>query len=157
MSANPTIPRESLLDRLIDEEPGKPEVPPTRAAVLSRVQKSIRRDLEDLLNTRYRCVAWPPRCDELDDSLANFGIPDFTAAGLDAATNSDALLEAIRTAIRLFEPRMREVKVDRVSDSFSVDRTFRFRIRATLMLDPDEHPVTFDSAMESATGQFEVA
>ena len=151
------IPRESVLDRLIDEDPdASADPPPTRAGVLRRIQAAVKRDLENLLNTRYRCVAWPPRCEELDESLTNYGIPDFTAAGLDAAHNSDVLLEAIAAAIRLFEKRLRDVRVDRVTDGYSIDRTFRFRIRGTLMLDPDEHPVQFDSSLESVTGQFEV-
>lgn len=149
------MPRESVLDRLIDENVGGPEPPPSRGRILARIRTAVQRDLEDLLNTRYRCVAWPPRRDELDNSLMNFGLPDFTAAGLDLGRDSDTLLEAVRMAIDLFEPRLRDVVVEPSEDT-SRDRTLRFRIRGTLRIDPDDHPVQFDSTLESATGQFDI-
>ena len=99
--------RISLLDRLIDHDPtNSQEVPPTNAERLRIVRQSLKRDLEDLLNTRYRCVSWPPELNQLDDSLINYGIPDFTAASLSAADDSDILVTALRRAIELFEPRL---------------------------------------------------
>ncbi len=146
----------SLLDRLLDNEPDKSvEAPLDDNQKLRIIQSSVRRDLEDLLNTRYRCVAWPPELTELDDSLINYGIPDFTASGLNAAQDSDILIKAIRLSISLFEPRLTEVRIERVNEEF-VDRTFRFRIEAMLLVEEKKHRVQFDSSLESATGQFAV-
>ena len=148
--------RLSLLDRLLDNEPDKSvEAPLDDNQKLRIIQSSVRRDLEDLLNTRYRCVAWPPELTELDDSLINYGIPDFTASGLNAAQDSDILIKAIRLSISLFEPRLTDVRIDRVKEEF-VDRTFRFRIEAMLLVEEKKHRVQFDSSLESATGQFAV-
>lgn len=148
--------RLSLLDRLLDNEPDKSvEAPLDDNQKLRIIQSSVRRDLEDLLNTRYRCVAWPPELTELDDSLINYGIPDFTASGLNAAQDSDILIKAIRLSISLFEPRLTEVRIERVNEEF-VDRTFRFRIEAMLLVEEKKHRVQFDSSLESATGQFAV-
>ena len=148
--------RLSLLDRLLDNEPDNSlEAPLDDNQKLRIIQSSVRRDLEDLLNTRYRCVAWPPELKELDDSLINYGIPDFTASGLNAAQDSDILIKAIRLSISLFEPRLTDVRIHRVNEEF-VDRTFRFRIEAILLVEEKKHRVQFDSSLESATGQFAV-
>ncbi|MEP3479187.1 MAG: type VI secretion system baseplate subunit TssE [Fuerstiella sp.] len=149
--------RLSLLDRLLDDDPTTSrEAAPDDVEKLRIIQRGVRRDLEDLLNTRYRCVAWPPELDEIDNSLINYGIPDFTAASLNVADESDVMVEAIRKAISLFEPRLSEVKVLPMDNDDQYDRTFRFRIEATLMIEGGEQRVQFNSSMESATGQFEI-
>jgi len=149
--------RLSVLDRLLDDDPtNTKEVPPDDAEKLRIVQQSVRRDLECLLNTRYRCVAWPPQLDQIDNSLINYGIPDFTAGSLNAADDSDILITAIRRAIDFFEPRLAKVKVTPVTNSVYYDRTFRFRIEGILIVEDGQHVVKFDTAMESTTGQFDI-
>lgn len=149
--------RLSILDRLIDANPEQvAEIPPDDGEKLRMIQQSVRRDLEALLNTRYRCVAWPPEFAEIDESLINYGIPDFTAASLNAAEDSDILIEAIQKAIRLFETRLVDVRVTPITNEHYYERTFRFRIEGMLLVEDAKHLVKFDSAMESATGQFEI-
>ena len=47
--------RLSVLDRLLDDDPtNSSEELPDDAEKLRIIQRSVRRDLEDLLNTRYR-------------------------------------------------------------------------------------------------------
>ena len=148
--------RLSLLDRLIDDDPDvSEEVPMSKMERARRAQDAIRRDLQDLLNTRYRCVAWPPQLDELEDSLINYGIPDFTAAGLDLATEEETLLDSVKHAIQTFEPRLTEVSV-LSAGSGHYDRVLRFRIEATLLLENERLPLRYETRMESSTGQFEV-
>jgi len=51
-----TIVQLSLLDRLIDREPGVSQEPvQSRYATISQIRDSVIRDLENLLNTR-RCI-----------------------------------------------------------------------------------------------------
>lgn len=149
--------RISLLDRLIDDEPGNSnEAPLTDKEKLRIIQQSVRRDLECLLNTRYRCVAWPPEFEQIDESLINYGIPDFTAASLNAAEEGGVLIKAIHTAITLFETRLVDVRVTPVVNEYHYDRTFRFRIEGMLLVEDTQHLVKFDSSMESTTGQFDI-
>jgi type VI secretion system protein ImpF len=148
--------RLSVLDRLIDNEPEvSTEVPLDDNQALRITQAAVRRDLENLLNTRYRCIAWPPELKELDDSLINYGIPDFTASGLNAAQDSDILIKAIRLSISLFEPRLTDLRIERVQDDY-VDRTFRFSIEGTLLIEDKTLRVRFNSSLESETGQFAI-
>ena len=73
----------SVFDRLIDDDPqGQREVSKPRAQVLREIKQAVCRDLENLLNARQRCGAIPPDLKELDVSLVNYGIPDFTGAGM---------------------------------------------------------------------------
>jgi type VI secretion system protein ImpF len=149
--------RISLLDRLLDDAPrNSQEVAPDDAEKLRIVQRSVRRDLECLLNTRYRCVSWPPELNQIDNSLINYGIPDFTSASLNAVANSDILVKAVKQAIDFFEPRLVDVIVVPVANDLTYDRTFRFRIEGTLIVEDGRHRIKFDTAMESATGQFEI-
>jgi type VI secretion system protein ImpF len=147
----------SLLDRLIDEEPQvASEVTWDEVEKLRIIRQGIKRDLQDLLNTRFRCVAFPPDLTSLDDSLLNYGLPDFTSAGLNLAYDPDLLLSAIRRAIEIFEPRLTDVIVSGVDDTFHIDRTFRFRIEAVLLIAHRRHSLRFHSSIESRTGQFSV-
>ena len=69
----------SIIDRLIDLEPlNLSEPAKSQGQVVFEMKISLRRDLENLLNTRWSCISWPPDYEELDLSLINYGIPDFT-------------------------------------------------------------------------------
>lgn len=149
--------RQSVLDRLIDLEPDRlQDDPQDDHQVIRAIQKAVRRDVENLLNTRYRCEVWPPQCDKLNDSLVNYGLPDFTAAGLNLVNDNDTLISAIRDALVRFEPRLRDVRVEQISAASSYDRMFRFRILATLKIESIEQEIRFDSEMETLSGQIEI-
>jgi type VI secretion system protein ImpF len=142
-----------VVDRLLDHEPDVRVEPAPRAAqVLRELKQSVRRDLEDLLNTRWRCIGWPEALGQLDDSLLNYGIPDFTAADLDAAQNPDILLHSIEACIRRFEPRLKDVCLQELGPIDDGSRTFRFRIDGVLCIEPLEDPVRYDSSLETSTG-----
>ena len=80
----------SVLDRLLDDHPEqRQELPKARHQVLRELKQSVRRDLENLLNTRWRCVSWPPNLDELELSLVNYGIPDFTGVNMGSPAERD--------------------------------------------------------------------
>ncbi|MGE0756112.1 MAG: type VI secretion system baseplate subunit TssE, partial [Pirellulaceae bacterium] len=106
----PLIP--SVLDRLLDDEPEKThEAPRSRNQVLREMKQSVRRDLENLLNTRWRCVAFPANLDEMDLSLVNYGIPDFTGVNMAAPSERERMRQIIERIVRKFEPRFKSVKV----------------------------------------------
>ena len=60
------IVRQSLLDRLIDDEPDKiAETGLSPAESIAALRRNVRRDLEALLNTRRRWRSWPESYSEL--------------------------------------------------------------------------------------------
>jgi type VI secretion system protein ImpF len=154
-SDQPLMP--SLLDRLLDDEPGNShEVPKARHQVLRELKQSVRRDLENLLNTRWRCTAWPPNMDEIELSLINYGIPDFTGINMAAPSERERLRQIIERIVRKFEPRFKSIKVKLLENADKADRTLRFRIDAMLHAEPAPEPVSFDSQLEPLTNDFAV-
>ncbi|MGQ9575802.1 MAG: type VI secretion system baseplate subunit TssE [Thermoguttaceae bacterium] len=154
-SDQPVIP--SVLDRLLDEEPSNPrEAPKSRTQVLRELKQSVRRDLENLLNTRWRCRSWPGHLKELDTSLVSYGIPDVTGADLSSAQRREEFRSQLERVIRHFEPRLKNVSVILLEQGEPWDRTLRFRIEGLLLVEPAPEPVAYDSAVEPATGTVEV-
>ena len=151
----PLVP--SLLDRLLDDEPdNQRESEKGRYQVLRELKQSVQRDLENLLNTRWRCAEWPPDLDQLDVSLVNYGIPDFAGVRFASADAQEELRRIIESVIRRYEPRFQRVNVEIIPNSESLDRTLRFRIDALLRVDPEPEPIVLDTILETATGEFEV-
>ena len=147
----------SVLDRLIDYDPGnKRDAPSSRAQVLRELKLSVRRDLENLLNTRRRCLEWPPTFTELEVALVNYGIPDFTGTVLSRQRQREEFRRTVEKVIRVFEPRFKQVQVEMLDNSEPTDHTLRFRINALLHAEPAPEPVVFDSALEPTRGTYEV-
>ena len=147
----------SLLDRLIDLDPGTGREPPAaRHQVLREVKASLRRDLEHLLNTRARNLVWPPHLGEIAGSLADYGLPDFTVVGLASQQERERFCDRLREIILRHEPRLANVRVLSPDGDEALDRTFRFKIEAELDVDPAPEPILFDSLVKPATGVFEV-
>jgi len=147
----PLVP--SVLDRLLDAEPEvSREAAKSRNQILRELKQSVRRDLENLLNTRQRCLPPPTGLKELKQSLANYGIPDFTAANMASPKEREQFCRTLQTVLRQGEPRFKTVKVQLLSNAEPLDRTLRFRIDALLYADPAPEPVVFDSLLEPATG-----
>jgi type VI secretion system protein ImpF len=151
----PLIP--SVLDRLLDDEPGSSaEAVKPHSQVLRELKQSVRRDLENLLNTRRWCKSWPPHLEELERSLVNYGIPDITGMDLASADGRQQFRRILEVAIHTFEPRFKSVIVEILENTEAADRALRFRIDGLLHAEPAPEPVLFDSSVEPATGSVEV-
>jgi len=151
----PLIP--SVLDRLLDDDPtAKREVEKPRSQVVRELKQTVRRDLENLLNTRWRCTSCPDDLDQLDLSLVNYGIPDVTGADLASTGQRGRFRQIMERVIQHFEPRFKKVSIEMLDNIDPADRTLRFRIDALLYAEPAPEPVVFDSAMQPSTGNVEV-
>ena len=147
----------SVLDRLLDDEPDKKlEAPKSRNQVVRELKQSVRRDLENLLNTRWRCIPWPSHLDELDVSLITYGVPDFAGGHMGAPSDRERLRRIVEQVIRKFEPRFKKVNVTLLENADAADRALRFRIDALLYAEPAPEPVVFDSQFEPTTNDFVV-
>ncbi|MGB9606326.1 MAG: type VI secretion system baseplate subunit TssE, partial [Bryobacteraceae bacterium] len=102
----------SVLDRLIDLEPGQhSEAPLTRAQSLRRLKAAVKRDLEWLLNSRRTVQEAPPGATELERSVYHYGLPDFTGLSLRSTRDQQRMLKMLETTIAQFEPRLSNVRV----------------------------------------------
>lgn len=147
----------SVLDRLLDEDPEvKREPAKSRHQVLRELKLAVCRDLENLLNTRRRCLPWPIDLTELERSLVNYGVPDFTGANMGSAEQRAELRGHIEALLGAWEPRFQKVQVTLVDTEELLSRTLLFRIEALLRADPAPEPVVFDSDLEPVTGLFHV-
>jgi type VI secretion system protein ImpF len=147
----------SVLDRLLDDDPSvRHEPAKSRHQLLRELKQSVRRDLEDLLNTRRRCLPWPAELQELEKSLASYGLLDFTGANMGSSEARAQLCHLLEEVIRIWEPRFKTVQVRLLDNTEPLDRTLRFRIDALLYAEPAPEPIIFDSAMQPITGTFEV-
>ena len=146
----------SVLDRLLDYEPDVSYEPPaSRAKSLRLFKQAVRRDLEWLLNTRQLADGVPPGLKEVTSSLAAYGLPDFTTASASSAEDQDFVRRSIEEAIRVFEPRLRDVNVI-VDAPRESERALRFRIDALLDVDPAPEPITFDTTLQLVNGEYKV-
>jgi type VI secretion system protein ImpF len=154
--ATPLMP--SILDRLLGQEaPKSDDIERKRTQLMRSLKAALLRDLENLLNTRCRCGSFPPEYTELQTSLVNYGIPDFTGAGAGSIIGRQDFLAVVRTAVERFEPRLRRVNVSLQNENDPMDRVLRFRIEAVLVTDYDDEEVVFVSAMEPSSGKYHVS
>lgn len=156
MADSPAL-RLSIIDRLLDDNPGvQSEVPPTPEQTQRALYHAVRRDLEALLNTRQRVVPVPASMEQLDQSLVNYGIPDFTGTNLSSADSRQKFARMIEAVIRRFEPRFKRIRVTLLDNAEPLDRTLRFRIDAVVYAEPAPEKIVFDSALEPITGNVQV-
>src|SRR3954447_16349556 len=102
----------SVLDRLLDDDPGATRDPPrNRYQVVRELKQSVRRDLEDLLNTRRQPRPLPPGLDELEQSLIAYGAPDSTGSGFGSARGAERFRAILEGVITRWEPRFARVSV----------------------------------------------
>src|SRR5689334_13246194 len=102
----------SVLDRLLDNEPGDTqEAPAARRQNLRELKEAVKRDLEWLLNTRQMVGGVPAEMKETNHSVAVYGLPDFTNANIRSEVDRTMMRRAIETAISVFEPRLEDVIV----------------------------------------------
>jgi type VI secretion system protein ImpF len=146
----------SVVDRLVDSQP---KVATERALTyrksLEQLRSSLRRDLENLLNTRCTPEIGQAGFEQLKHSAFAYGLPDITALGSNFLHDHNRLLAQVEQAVNLFEPRLNPVKV-----SFSMisgtHRVLRFVIEGMLRVDPAPEHIAFDAALELVSGEYQL-
>lgn len=146
----------SVFDRLLDYEPEMTsEAVKSRLKSLRDLKQSVRRDLEWLLNTRRTPLELDENLEETTRSLFVFGLPDFTGVAAKSPTEQKRLLKEIETAVKLFEPRLIDLRVT-LEPPTAVERVLKFRIEARLKVEPTPEPVAFDTILQLGSGEYTV-
>jgi len=144
--------RPSIIDRLFDDEPdNQTEVDPGQHQKLKQLRLSVRRDLESLMNTRFRVMEPDEEYTELENSLLNYGLPDLATINITDLEKRKEFTSKMEKILKEFEPRFKDVNVSYLDNKDNTDRTLRFRIDATLYADPSPEVVIFDSILEPVT------
>lgn len=138
----------SLLDRLIDDSvDGGADAPS-----FTRLKEGLRRDLEDVLNTRRRFLRPPKALSELGHSLLSYGISDFTNEELNSFTFRQDFTDEVREVLRRLEPRISVHDVQLLDNADALDRRLRFRITGTAHLGEEREELAFDSYVDPIEG-----
>lgn len=149
--------RLSLLDRLIDQEPESNTDPHmSRFESVNQFRKSIKRDLEFLLNTVRNADPIPDAYNELRRSVYFYGLPDLNGVALDNPQDEARLLRSLEDAITTFEPRLTRVRVIAYERLSKKKSSLVFHVEALLMIDPQPEPISFDTVLEIAKGSYTV-
>jgi type VI secretion system protein ImpF len=146
----------SILDRLLDFDPGESREPATARSIAARdLKKSVMRDLEWLLNTRLGFDI-PESLEEVRKSVAYYGLPDFTALSIANFVELSRLKSDIEHAIKFFEPRLLDVQLI-FEPITSTEKQIKFRVEARIDADPLPEEVAFDTVLNSGNGSFVIS
>lgn len=114
------------------------------------LKESVRRELEQLLNTRSSLPAteWERR--EL--TVVDYGLPDLSAISLGDPAEHGRLARMVARAVAAFEPRLAEVKVE-VAEVRLRERAMAFALSGWLVHDTWREPVTFPTVLGLGSSQ----
>jgi len=144
----------SILDRLVDDEPGVSHEPVQyRLVSIGQIKASVIRDLENLLNTRRQILILPVEYSQVNDSLFVYGLQDFTSKNPGSPFVRQQLRQDIEKTISRFEPRLKNVSVH-LETTVQNKRNLRFRIKGLLVVEPVAEPVTFDTYFNVNKGEY---
>lgn len=125
--------------------------------ILRQLREGVRRDLEFLFNTRFRCVSAPETHKCLQHSNINYGLADLSTINLTSADSRKRFCRDIERTIMDFEPRIRSVKVSTPEIVDIEDPSIRFRVEAVLHVNPASEMIVFDSALNPVTQLVDVS
>lgn len=123
---------------------------------LEQLIESVHRNLETLLNTRWRVLSWPLSLDMLVNSLVNYGIPDFSGVNMSSPADRELFRQTVEKAILIHEPRIVRAQVQMVENEDRLDRAIRFHIDALLAASPLPAEVRFDSKVDPTSHRIEI-
>jgi type VI secretion system protein ImpF len=148
----------SILDRLIDNDPGNrlSEAPSTPAQSLRQLKAAVRRDLECLLNARATIVPLPEGCLEVKASMMVYGLPDITSIALESGQDEKRLLRTMEATVARFEPRLTNVKITALQPLTKRTHALRFQIEGLLLVEPAPELISFDAVLDTARGDYHV-
>jgi len=147
----------SIIDRLIDREPKMTaEAPLSRSQSMRLLKEGLRRDLEWLLNSRRIAVEPDESLEEINRSLYVYGLPDFSLYSASSARDQTKLLRVLQAAIKVFEPRLANVRLVPLEASGFRGQALRIRIEGLLLMDPAPERISFDTFFEVKSGACQV-
>jgi type VI secretion system lysozyme-like protein len=153
--------RMPLFDRLVDRDRFlRRDLVQVRTIDRRGVRESVRRELEQLFNTRCPIPAHllPSRT----RTVIDYGIPDFSTLSARNPSDRTRLAEILRLAIGVYEPRLANVRVEidapsgMGSQNGSNDFELTGLIAADLVVDDVHEPVLFSTALQMKDGIVEV-
>lgn len=146
--------RTPLFDRLVDKDRFlRNELRPMRTLDRRGVKESVRRELEQLFNTR--CPVPAHKLAGRVRTVIDYGIPDFSTFSARNQDDWGRMADILRRAIEIYEPRLAQVRV-----AVERDRDDEFalvaQIEAVLVTENVPEPVSFTTVLQTKEGTAEV-
>ena len=141
----------SVLDRLSDAG----EKPTTYAASVRALKESIRRDLEELLNTRRPPAAVLEGFEQAARTVLNYGLAELSSLTPSSTHGAKEVQHAVERCLAEFEPRLRDVTVE-VLRREQTAREIRLHIEAKIPMRPSAAAVSFDTMLDLTSGLYSV-
>lgn len=143
-----------LFDRLVDEDLSvRREVRPRRTLDRRGLMESVRRELEQLFNTR--CPVPAHQLGGRRRSVIDYGIPDVSQFSARNRDDRERLARLLCDAVEAFEPRLTGVNVI-VEPVAGDDLALSGRIEAALVIEEVAEPVSFATVLQLGEGRVEV-
>jgi type VI secretion system protein ImpF len=139
----------SILDRLIDPASGGTAW--RRGYGVTEMVETVRRDMEELLNTRQSHQGLPEAFVETQRSILGYGLPDMSGINALTPQQREEIGRLLEEVVVRFEPRLRDVRATLVDSAESKQPALRFRIDARLCVEPAPD-VAFETILELTTG-----
>jgi type VI secretion system protein ImpF len=146
---------QSLIDRLIDDDPqGSADAHESEEDAVARYKVALRRDLENLLNTRRPWLPGVARYPGLDRTVIGYGIPDLSTEDMSVPAVRERVRRVIAQVIREHEPRLSEIDIE--MDDGPTSRGMRLRISAVLNIMQSEETVVYEASVRPGDRTIEV-
>ncbi|HEX9983250.1 MAG TPA: type VI secretion system baseplate subunit TssE [Thermoanaerobaculia bacterium] len=143
--------RTPLFDRLVDRDPRlRHELRPMRTLDRRGLKESVRRELEQLFNTR--CPVPAHRLSARERSVIDYGIPDFSTFSARNLDDRLRIAEILRRAIETYEPRLADPRVH-ITSAPGDDLSLVASIEASLRTDSVAEPISFTTVLEMKDGR----
>jgi type VI secretion system protein ImpF len=153
----------SIFDKLTDAD--SVGTSDRRGYTETQLIHAVRRDLEDILNTRrpgYEELGIE-NLEQVKKSVIGYGLPDF--ANMRSLSDGDRadIGRQIAEAVAIFEPRLTDIEVvmkdpskvkNELKDKYQLTAVY-FHIAAKLRMDPCP-PVTFETVLELTQGRHRI-
>lgn len=130
--------------------------PQTWSDSVAQLRAAIMRDLDWLLNTRRIAQPAPAAFPNVQSSVYHFGLPDVSSLSRDAPETRDLLLRRIEECLRIFEPRLMDIRVTAADATAEAHHQIRFTVEALLRMEPNPERIAFDTVLEVTSGEFSV-
>jgi len=144
-----------LLTRLLDNEPDNIYENKLQTTFdIHSLHENIKTNLENLLNSRSKCLRWPKEYQELNQSLANYGMNDFMHRYFDNQQARLTFCKEVEETIAHFEPRLKTIHVTLLKDEEKIDRVLRIRIEAIIDANKQHNNAVFESSVDVSAQQF---
>lgn len=142
----------SILDRLIDQATAGSEG--HLGYNLQQMMEAVRKDLEELLNTRQTLEPALQKREVIRNSILGYGLPDITSQPALNPEQRQEIANTLAATVMRHEPRLRDVRVVPLDGDPARHTMLHFRIEARLTVDPSPE-VAFDTVTEES-GKFAV-